>query len=45
MTQRLLETQDDGTGADWPVSRWQRAVLGMALAALLLVTHALPRLS
>lgn len=44
MTQRLLEAQDDGTGADWPVSPRWRALLGVALAALLLGAHALPHL-
>ncbi|WP_165493199.1 hypothetical protein [Hylemonella gracilis] len=44
MTQRLLEAQNDGSGADGPVSPWSRALLGVALAALLLVTHALPHL-
>jgi hypothetical protein len=44
MTQRLLEPQDDSTGTDWPASPWLRALLGMALAVLLLAAHALPHL-
>lgn len=44
MTQRLHDAQDDGIGADGPVSSWLRALLGVALAALLLAAHALPHL-
>ncbi|MFO6419548.1 hypothetical protein ACLBKS_05040 [Hylemonella sp. W303a] len=45
MAQGALQQQDDPTAFDVPASTWLRALLGLALAALLLAAHALPRLT
>lgn len=42
MTRRSIEPSDDDRGADWPAGPWQRALLGIVAAVLLLATHALP---
>ncbi len=44
MNQGALQQQDDPTALDVPASPWLRALLGFALAALLLAAHALPQL-